>query len=277
MKSIVFAALLASFPLAQAHGWGQEGHSIVAEIAQHRLDDATLGKIRALLKSELPDLDNAAISLASIASWADDYRADHPQTAGWHFVNIPYGQTTYDPAKVCPDNNCVIAAIDRFKKVLADCSKTPQERADALKFLVHLVGDVHQPLHVADRTDAYTRKHDEGGNKVEVTFFGKPMTLHELWDTGIIMRTVYAWGSYVTRLETTWFPGRDLGGLQGGTPADWALEAHKFAHDVAYDYPDGGVLATQYLAKSSPVVDRQLALAGLRLAVLLREAMASCP
>src|SRR5262249_7698381 len=123
------------------------------------------------------------------------------------------------------------------------------------------------------------RNGDHGGNDVMVTFYGQPMKLHALWDTGLIMHTVYAWGAYVTRLETTWFPGRDVSGLDGGTTVSWALEAHRFAHDVAYDLPDGNVLGDVYYAKALPVVDRQLALAGLRLARLLTDTLraASCP
>jgi hypothetical protein len=276
MKVTALVTLLVLLPLGQALGWGQEGHSIVAEIAQRRLDQATLAKIANLLKLDTPE-HQAPVSLASIASWADDYTAEHPETAGWHFVNIPDDRSTYRPDVDCKNGNCVVDAINRFKAILADCSKTPQERKDALKFLVHFVGDIHQPLHATHRIDPYTRIDDQGGNKIQVFFFGTPMTLHQVWDTGIIMRTVHAWGTYVSRLENSWFPGRDVSSLQGGSPAEWAMEAHRLAHDVAYDFPDGGVLGTQYLAKSVPVVDRQLALAGIRLAKLLKEAMASCP
>jgi hypothetical protein len=276
MKVTALVSMLVLLPLGPALGWGQEGHSIVAEIAQRRLDQATLAKIANLLKLDTPE-GQSPVSLASIASWADAYTADHPETAGWHFVNIPDDRFTYQPDVDCKNGNCVVDAINRFKTVLADCSKKPEERKDALKFLVHFVGDIHQPLHTTHRIDAYTKVDDQGGNKVPVTFFGTPMTLHQLWDTGLIMRTVHAWGSYVSRLEKSWFPGRDIASLAGGSPAEWALEAHRLAHDVAYDFPDSGVLGTQYLAKSTPVVDRQLALAGVRLAKLLKEAMASCP
>jgi hypothetical protein len=276
MKVTALVSLLVLLPLGQALGWGQEGHSIVAEVAQRRLDPSTLAKIANLLKLDTPE-GQAPVSLASIASWADDYAAEHPETAPWHYVNIPDGRATYQPDVDCKNGNCVVGAINRFKTILADCSKKPEERRDALKFLVHFVGDIHQPLHASHRVDPYTRVDDQGGNKVQVTFFGTPMTLHQLWDTGLIMRTVYAWGTYVTRLEKSWFPKHDVSALQGGSPADWALEAHRLAHDVAYDFPDSGIVGTQYLAKSGPVVERQLALAGVRLANLLKEAMASCP
>ncbi|MGY8684088.1 S1/P1 nuclease [Bradyrhizobium sp. UFLA05-153] len=273
MRAIWLAWLVVIMSVSQARSWGQEGHAIVAEIAQRRLDPATLDKIATLLALEAPALDHPHVTLASIGSWADDYRADHKDTAGWHFVDIPDDRSTFDPNADCKKGNCVIAAIARFRTVLADCSKPAPERLQALKFIVHFIGDVHQPLHASDRWDAYTGKDDQGGNLVPVTFFGQTTNLHALWDTGLIMRTVYNWGAYVVRLETTWFPGRDLAELKGGSPADGAVDAHRLAHEVAYDIPDDGVLGVQYFSKASPIVDRQLALAGIRLAQVLKETL----
>jgi hypothetical protein len=277
MKTIwaaVFALLLS---YGHALAWGQEGHSVVAEIAEHRLDSATLEKIRLLLKTEIPSAtEDTRVSLGSVASWADDYyHAQHDETRNWHFVNIPYERATYDPQVDCKFDtkygDCIINAIERSRATLADCTKKPEERVQALKFIVHFIGDIHQPLHDTERNG------DHGGNDVVVTFFGKSVKLHAVWDSEIIMRTVFAWGAYVTRLETTWFPGRDLIGLDGGTPADWAVESHRFAREVAYEIPDGSILETDYFGKSLPIVDRQLALAGIRLAKFLKDALKACP
>jgi hypothetical protein len=279
MRTIGAGLLLATLSLGQAWGWGQEGHSIVAEIAQRRLDPITRQKIEALLAAEAPPLAHASVALASVASWADDYRDTHPESEGWHFVNIPMDRATYDPSADCKNGDCAVDAIARYTGILSDCSKSAHERLEALKFVVHFVGDIHQPLHSSDRWDPYTGKDDKGGNLDPVTFFGQGSNLHAVWDVGLIMRTVYDWGAYVVRLETTWFPGRDLGALRGGTPADWAVEAHHFAQ-AAYDYPDDGILGLQYLNKNRPIVDRQLALAGVRLARTLQDALRptdSCP
>jgi hypothetical protein len=278
MRTVGFAFLLAwtvaCMSAEQAWAWGQEGHSIVAEIAQRRLDAGTLEKIKTLLKDEAPEVEAPQVALASIASWADDYRAKHEQSTNWHFVDIPYERNTYDPAVDCKRDpkfgDCIINAIERSRATIADCSKPPKERAEALKFLVHFVGDIHQPLHAAERNN------DHGGNDVQVTFFGKSMKLHALWDTGLIMHTVYAWGTYVERLETSWFRGRDLTGLDGGTPVDWALESHELAREFAYNIPDGSVLADNYYRDVLPVVDRQLALGGVRLARLLKSTLPTC-
>jgi hypothetical protein len=275
MRAVRLAWLIVVASVSQAWSWGQEGHAIVAEIAQRRLDPATLGKIDALLALEVPSLDHPRVALASIAGWADDYRADHKDTGGWHFVNIPDDRSTYDPDADCKGGNCVIEAIARFRAILADCSKPAPERLQALKFIVHFVGDIHQPLHASDRWDAYTGKDDQGGNLVPVTFFGQSTNLHVLWDTGLIMHTVYNWGAYVARLETSWFPGRDLTGLRGGSPIDWAVDAHRLAHDISYDFPDDGVLGVKYFSKASPIVERQLALAGIRLAQVLTDTLST--
>jgi S1/P1 Nuclease len=280
MRAFWFAVLLAVVPLAEAHGWGQEGHSIVAEIAQRRLDAGTRDKVKALLNTELPGLKDAQISFASIASWADDYRADkHDETRNWHFVNIPNDRDTYVAAVDCaPDpqyGDCIINAIDRVKATLADCTKPAADRVIALKFLVHFIGDLHQPLHATSRIDPETGKNDEGGNGVLVTFFNEKTNLHKVWDTGLIMHEVYDWGEYVRLLETQWLPGKDIAALQAGDTIAWALAAHKAAHDVAYNYRPDHVLDDEYYRDSIPVVDRQLALAGVRLARVLNETLRS--
>jgi hypothetical protein len=132
---------------SQVVAWGQEGHSIVAEIAQRRLDAATFAKIQRVLAS---GVNNPVVSLSSIASWADDCRAR------WHFVNIRDDHFTYDPNADCKNGACVVDAIGRFKWILADCSKPAADRLQALKFLVHFVGDIHRPLHAADRWGTHT-------------------------------------------------------------------------------------------------------------------------
>jgi hypothetical protein len=149
--------------------------------------------------------------------------------------------------------------------MLVDRSAVRQSRGDALKFLIHLVGDAHQPLHAADRNDA-------GGNHVAVTFFDRPMSLHAVWDVGIIEKRTYDWGEYVRYLEQRWLPGKDFKILQRGEPVDWATEAHVAATEVAYVLPEDLKLGEAYYQRSLPTVDRQLALAGIRLARLLNEA-----
>jgi hypothetical protein len=259
-RAVLFAAVLALAPLHEATGWGASGHAVVAEIAQRRLDPLARREVKKLL---------GEASLASIASWADHLVVLRPDTLNWHFVNIPYAATNYDAARDCrqtPKGDCIINAIARARVTLGDRSAPRAKRAEALKFLVHFVGDVHQPLHSADRNDA-------GGNQVAVMFFGSPMSLHAVWDYGMIDRHTFDWGQYVDELERNVIAGEGAAALARGTPVDWALEAHKLAVETAYAVPEDLKLGDDYYRRALPVVDRQLALAGLRLARVLNETL----
>jgi hypothetical protein len=261
IRAAFLAGLFALFPLNQAWSWGPSGHSIVAEIAQHQLHPTVFAQIERLLGGQT--------SLASVSTWADEVVKQRPETTRWHFVDIPYDATNYDPNRDCnptPKGDCIINAIERLLATLKDRSEPKQRRAEALMFLVHFVGDLHQPLHVTERDN------DAGGNRVAVTFFDVPMSLHMVWDIGIIERRTRGWGEYVRLIEHDWLPGKDIRKLQRGSLVDWALEAHAAAANVAYVLPDDLKLGEAYYQQSVPTVDRQLALAGIRLARLLNEA-----
>jgi hypothetical protein len=281
MRTLWFAAALCLAPLDQALAWGQEGHSIVAEIAQRRLSKAALREVDTLLGSELPGLQGAQFALASIASWPDDYRADHhDETRGWHFVDIHYDRDRYDAARDCMTDekygDCIVNELARARAMLSDCAKSDADRAMALKFVVHFIGDLHQPLHATTRKNPDTGEDDRGGNDIEVTFLGEKSNLHKVWDTGLIMHKVYDWGEYVRQLETKWLPGKDVAALQAGEPVQWAEDAHKAGQLVIYNFRPDRVLDEEYFRDSIAVVDRQLGLAGVRLARVLNEAL-QCP
>jgi hypothetical protein len=156
-----------------ALAWWDAGHQIVANIAERRLTPAAKRETNELLALEHQR------HLSSIASWADDIRRDRHETASWHFVDIPLDASRYDPARDCKDGDCVVVQIVRFAHVLADPHAKPRARLEALKFVVHFVGDIHQPLHCENHGD-------HGGNDVHVGWFGKPTNLHAVWDGSII-------------------------------------------------------------------------------------------
>jgi hypothetical protein len=254
-----------------AWAWGEEGHSIVAEIAQRRLNDRAAAKVAALL--------GKGVSLASVSTWADDVRSARPETYNWHFVDIPLADNHYDPARDCKPSkrgDCIVAALSRLGATLRDPSATPSERREALRYMVHFVADVHQPLH--------TLLEDNGGNRVSVRLYTDPRkrqkmitNLHTAWDVGLIRVWYYSWGTYVDFLENTWLPGRDEAALASGSVEDWVLESHADAARVAYLPPRGGTAAIDlddaYIAAARPVIDRALAAGGVRLARLLNEAL----
>jgi hypothetical protein len=265
---MLVAWLIAITWASQALAWGPEGHSVIAEIAERRLTPAAAAQVRQILGG------NA--SLASIASWADDYRAVHMQTTRWHFVDIPLDADNYDDARDCapsPEGDCVIDAIGRSVHDLRAADVSGGEKRDALKFLVHFVGDVNQPLHTVAELHGY--------NDMPVCYFSSPakndcapMNLHAVWDVGLIRSVFWDWGAYVDYLESDWLPLHDAEGLSAGTPVDWALEAHRAARDVAVAGVSADMaLGADYLAQVRPTLDRQLAAAGLRLARLLNETL----
>jgi hypothetical protein len=151
--------------------WGSVGHRVLARVAASRLSTHTRQEVKTLLSGR---------SLAAVSTLPDEWRTTtRPETAPWHFVDIPKSETTYDPARDCQNGDCVIEAIARQQAILSDHTKTKKARTEALIFLVHLVGDVHQPLHCAD-------DHDRGGNEVQVQFFGIDDNLHAVWDSSLI-------------------------------------------------------------------------------------------
>lgn len=251
-----------------ASAWGWKGHVVIAKIAARRLSPQARHAVTELLTGQ---------TLADVANWADDIRAARPETAQWHFVDIPLSATSYVPARDCrptPAGDCIVAATQRWLRVLADRRRSNASRAEALKFVVHLIGDMHQPLHCADNQD-------HGGNDIDVTFFGervnpftqKPWNLHAVWDAGLIERASLGATAYAKHLVAM-LRSADVGALQSGTVVDWVLESHHAALEHAYaSLPADRRIGTAYLHANLPAVDEQLARAGVRLAHVLNEAL----
>lgn len=264
---LIGAAMLATALLPHdALAWGRDGHRIIADIAEQFLDPQAVRQVRALLAVE------NATALADVASWADDIRRQRPETARWHFVDIPVhpaaGEPSgYDPARDCPRGACVVAKIVEFERVLTDREAPERQRLEALKFVVHFVGDVHQPLHAAD-------DNDRGGNDVRVTFLGRKTNLHAVWDTGIIETAARGDDrGYALRLASG-ITAAERERWSQGTPAAWADEAHGVAVRSIYGtLPHAGVLPPSYAADALPLVDAQLERAGVRLAAVLNAAL----
>jgi len=183
------------------------------------------------------------------------------------------------PASGCPPTpggDCVVAATERELRRLTDAHASNAERAAALKFVVHFIGDLHQPLHCAERN------HDRGGNDVPVTFFGErtaptgePWNLHSVWDAGLIFRaqptgSVRAYGARLNR----WLSPHDEARLRAGSIIDWANDTHAVARTHAYaGVPlSGGDLGREYFDANIEVLNAQLAKAGVRLARVLNDA-----
>jgi hypothetical protein len=260
-----------------AHAWGPEGHQFVADVAKSRLTATTKRHIRELLGSD---------DLAAISTWADEVRPQRPETFAWHFVDIPMNASGFSEARDCyrrdeknpqaqtDHHNCVVDRIEIFERVLADKNESQANRVEALKFLVHFVADVHQPLHAIGEA--------RGGNDIHVTEFGSSKcgtglcNLHSAWDTGLIEHAIHLGAppfgplDYPALLENV-IQVRNLESRAQGTPEEWANESFHLAHQVWLN--DGGVVDEAYYRKNIGILDERLALAGLRLAALLNQAL----
>ena len=203
----------------------------------------------------------------------DQIRRERRETAPWHYVNIPVESDGYDAKRDGNNGDNVIDVIDaveRFAKVLADHNAPREDRVEALKFVVHFIGDLHQPLHCADRNG------DKGGNKRLVFFLDRPkaVSLHAVWDTFILptskgKQSVAEYGAALNARITS----KQAKAWASGTPAEWAMESWRLAREVAYaGVPADGEppkLGEDYVAKAQPVVEEQIQKAGVRLAAAL--------
>ena len=254
-------ALAAALLPSPAMAWGAQGHRLVARIAETRLDPAAKAEIDRLLATE-PDA-----TLSSIAPWADQLRANDPdlgkRSAGWHYVNLAEDGCIYDPPKHCRDGNCVIEALKAQSARLANHELSDAERLQALKFVVHLAGDLHQPMHAG-------YAHDKGGNNYQLQFNEHGTNLHSLWDSGMLYAQDLDDDAYLQRLQALPAPvGIGVPQLQHD-PAQWAEQSCRIATRKGV-YPRGHKVGDRYANTWRPVAETQLRIAGERLAALLNE------
>lgn len=243
---------------APAYGWGPEGHEIVARIAADNLTPSAHLRLSQLLGGDAPAL------MVLDSNWADEIRADRPDTVAWHFVNIEIGSRGYDPRRDCARDNCVVGQIARDAAVLRDPRAPHAARLDALRFLIHFVGDLHQPLHAADR-------HDKGGNSFIVFEGRRRSNLHRVWDQDVVEALGPDAMTVAEDIEGNLSP-QEKAKIMVGTPADWANESFQLAaHEIYARLPSSGSvrLPRDYAGRERAVVRQQMLRAGLRLAATL--------
>lgn len=260
------ASILFCLPIS---AWGGDGHQIVGLIAEQGLSKEADAMVHDLLGKDVD------ISDAEIVNWADEHRREARKTAPWHYVNIPIESAVYDPKRDGNKGSNVIDKVMDFEKVLADKSKSKDERAEALKYLVHLVGDLHQPLHCGDRND-------RGGNSRLVFFLDlqTAQALHKVWDSTVLLKRKGKTpvSNYADKLLAK-IGKKDAEGWAKGTPIDWANESVKVSRDVVYaGVPAGGdppKLDQNYVDRAGEAIDLQIEKAGVRLANVLNRAASS--
>lgn len=261
-------ALLASLLLllaAPVAAWGPQGHRLVAALAWADLTPQAQAEIVLLLAGERDP------TLPGIANWADQLRAEDPdlgkRSASWHYVNLAEDGCHYEAARDCPGGNCVVGAIDAQLAILADRDHPLAARRQALKFVVHFVGDVHQPLHAGFG-------HDKGGNTVQVNMpdgsrdgDGDGSNLHRLWDSGLLNTADLGDGAYLQHLQSL-----PLAIQLDSDPADWAEASCAIAVQPGL-YPARTKISDAYVQRWRPRADAQLRRGGARLAAVLNRAL----
>jgi len=244
--------------VAPARGWGVTGHRVVGEIAERHLSADAAREVKELLG---PD------GLARVSVWPDEIRSDDELSRGtytWHYVTIPDGET-YDTIDKEPQGD-IVERIQGFARVLRDPAAGKEARWQALAWLVHLVGDLHQPLHVG-------RGDDRGGNDVLVLWFDEPSNLHAVWDSDMIDHTRLSFTEMVRFIDHA--TPEQVEAWQAAGVLDWVAESMALRQQV-YDVGDRR-LSWRYRYRNLPTVERRLLQAGIRLAGLLNAVFAPPP
>jgi hypothetical protein len=264
MKSRMLVSLLVVCLCApSALAWGNSGHRIVARLAQENLSDGVEQQVQTILGQQF---------MSSVATFPDQFRTQQggSVTAEWHFTDIDKTHADYDAARDCAFDDCVTMRLERMKQLLADKTQRQSTRADALTFLIHFAGDLHQPFHCATGTLA-NGSSDRGGNGIDVVLEGKSTNLHSAWDSGILGLRGLSDADYVTHLKDDVIGDQQPNDFSGGTTVEWTDEAHDIA--VQFYVDDGTTFTDDYITRAGNAIDLQLVRASFRLARLIEEAL----
>jgi hypothetical protein len=286
-RSTLRTGALAAGLLLAARGalaWGPQGHRTVGAIADRLLTPAAQAAVLRILQDDRDKFDapSRRTTLEAVSVWADELHGTPDARPSWHYDDVPVCGSE-EKARYCPDGQCNTEQLKRLIGVLGDARAAPRERDEALKWVVHLVGDIHQPLHAADNGD-------HGGNLVPVALEGVHTrgreNLHRAWDNDLVQLALHARNRQqpppdIDALATE---ASNLAQQVGqGSPDSWARESNNLARNVAYHYPGFAcnslpagvvVLDAAYLDDAELVVRERLLLAGARLAALLNRALA---
>lgn len=245
---------LALIIATNAFAWGQKGHDVVAYIAENHLSPAVAQKVTRVLEGH---------SLVYYANWLDNasHTPDYYYTLSWHYANVDRGHTYATMPR--NERGDVVTAITLLVRQLESKQLTAQQENIALRMLIHLVGDLHCPMHAG-------RKSDLGGNKVTAKFFDRKTNLHSIWDTSLLEAahkwTYTEWQQQIDRLDD-----EAAATATEGSVEDWFAQTHAIACEVYDNMPKGRKFAYNEIARYAPVIEKQLLYGGLRLAFLLEQ------
>jgi hypothetical protein len=250
MKKIIIL-LLFTVCYAHVNAWGPTGHRATGWIADKYLNKKARKEIERILGGQ---------SLAMASTWMDEIRSDsaYDYTADWHWVTLQDGQT-YEHSEKNPKGD-IIQALEKIITELKSKTLTPEEETRRVKMLIHLIGDIHQPLHVGGGSD-------RGGNDVRISWFRNESNLHRVWDSEMIDDTKLSYSELGQSLDKP--TPAQLTGWQNSSVKDWAYESMAYRKQV-YDYGNGK-LGYQYSYKYFHIVRYRLLQSGIRLASVLNE------
>jgi hypothetical protein len=262
-RSFIAAAVAATLIVSPAFAWGKTGHRVVAALADAQLSGLSRAHVKELLGVE---------SLAEAGAWPDEMRSDpspfwQKTATPWHYVTL--SGIIYDQA---PPEGDALEALRRFRTTLKDPNASLGDKQLALRFVVHLVADLHQPLHVGKCCD-------RGGNDVKVTWFGKPTNLHAVWDSQIVDEEQLSYTELTEKLARH-TSNRDAIAWWDINPRDWVSESAQYREQIYAAIPPARKparkgeeafpdLSYSYIYKFTPLMERRLKQAGVRLAAYL--------
>lgn len=272
MRLRLLALATAVVTASAAHAWNATGHMVIAAIAQANLTPAARAEADRLLQNTAM---GSSTDFVAVATWPDDIRNQRRETGPWHYRDTYFRQDG-KPVVNKPDEDNAVTEIARFEGILKDKTKPDADRAEALRFLIHIVGDLHQPLHASSlESDAYP-KGDKGGNSYQIQSSDErgPKNLHSLWDGGAGLfanagdATEAAAQAEARALMAT-LPASNLRGADDLNVEHWSDESVKASKDFVYSTPVGKIPTDDYLTKGRALAAQRATLAGYRLAKLL--------
>ena len=255
-KILFLAGLSASL---YSYAWGLTGHRVIAEIAENHLNCRAKNQIKKLFGKE---------KLAYWANWPDFIKSDTTgvwkQASAWHYVNVD-PQPDFKSFEIELKKQAgasLYSQIEVLSQKVKNKDLPIKERKTAVIFLIHMLGDLAQPMHTG-------RAGDLGGNRIEVTYFGQKTNLHSVWDGKLIDSQKYSYTEYANLLDIK--KRKEVKEIQKGTLEDWLYDSHKIANKIYAETPNGSSLGYDYQYKFNDTVERQLLYGGLRLADFLND------
>lgn len=253
LVAIVLAAATPSTALA----WGKEGHRVIGAIAQQHLDARAESSVRQILGVE---------TLAEASNWPDFMRSDPSEfwqktASPWHYVTVPQGKTYAEVG--APQEGDAVTALKRFAATVRDPNASMADKQLALRFIVHIVGDLHQPLHAGNGAD-------KGGNDVRVTFQGRSTNLHAVWDSALVDDEELSYTELTAWLSARLTP-EQLTAWSTPDPLVWIGESAAIRDTI---YPQTTLLSYAYVFANKAIVEQRLSQGGIRLAAYLNQLFA---